>query len=86
MTVQDKKRLVEKISEALKLNKLENTLTENGDQYILAISLSDVPKDGIYHEHMRRIVNTANFTFMCIGVFNIIFKFDISEPNPIVPE
>jgi len=84
MTVEDKKNLVKKISEALTLNKLENTLTENGDNYILAISLMDIPKDGVYHEHMRRIVNTTNFRFMKVGQFNLIFIFDISEPKPIV--
>jgi len=86
MTVADKKKLVEKISEFLKLNKLENTLTENGDNYILAISLIDIPKGGIYHEFVRRIVNTTNFRHMNIGQFNLIFIFDISEPTPIVPQ
>lgn len=86
MTVQDKKRLVEKISEALKLNQLDNTLTENGDTYVLTITLRDIPSDGIYHEHIRRIANTTNFRNMKVGQFNLIFIFDISEPTPIVPQ
>ena len=84
MNKEDKMRLVNKISETLTLNKLENRLTENGDNYILAISQIDIPKDGLYHEHLRRIVNTTNFIAMKIGQFNLIFVFDISESAQIL--
>jgi len=78
-----KKRIIDRISESLSLNKLSNMLTENGDQYILSIRQSDIPS-GIEAVHMNRIVNTSTFVCMKIGQFNVIFVFDISEDPPIV--
>jgi len=78
-----KKRIIDRISESLSLNKLSNMLTENGDQYILSIRQSDIP-GGIEAVHMNRIINTSTFVCMKIGQFNVIFVFNIAEDPPIV--